>query len=1078
MNRTHCFPSAPHTKTNAFFRRLAASREGHGQSRVLLLIAACACIATGLVHTAPAAPAPAASSRAGTATGAIFGRVQSEVTGQYLLNVRVTLEGTALEAFTDAYGTFRLAQVPSGRVTLEAFYSGLDPRRITLELAPGQNLEQNFNLTSRAVAAEQPGVVRLDPFVLASSKVREGEALATNEQRFAPNIKNVVSTDAFGDVPEGNIAEFMRFLPGVTVGYEDEMPTAVSIRGFGGNMTNVMTDGATMANSARIGSSREFDFIQVSINNVSRIEVTKVPTPANPASGLSGNVNMVSKNSFERSRAQLNYRLTFSGQGDNLKLTRQPFPFDTHERPVKPGFDFDYTLPVNRNFGLVLTALQSFVMTDQDSSNTTWNATAAGTGATPARPYLQTHTLLEAPKWRDRNSAGLKLDWRVSPDAVLTLGMQANYYRYVNGNLQRTTSVGTNAAPSIAAGAPLTFGEKFARSATGRGTASFSSNFLHDYAKTLSANSRYRYQSADWLVDAGAHASKSITWRRTIMKGHFNSFGSSLLETVGVRVNFEDIRPEGPGVTRAFDANNREIDLFDLRNYRLNTANSGTYRNYTDDTAGADLNVKRSLTVFRTPVTVQTGGLLGIQDRDHRRDSLGYTYNPANPADPALTPFRMQVYRDHPNYWAGQPVPWVSPNRMVEAWGGNPGLFTQTAAQKVASEQARINGSETFKEITTAVYLQAEARLLNNRLTALTGVRFERIHTKAQGPLFEPGNAFVRTASGAFARTPAGARIRRPEAGAAGSLEELRLVRTELGRSINGGYEGYYPSVHVTYNATANLLFRAAYALTYGKPDYGNIIPNTTITENDVAEGADPSVLRGTLSVSNPDLKPWQADNFDLSAEYYTESGGVFSVGAYRKDIRGFFENRVALATAADLERLGVEPEYVGWMLTTTVNGGDARVDGVEFNIRQSLQPLGGAFRFFSVFANATKLKLKGSRTAAFGSFIPENVNWGCTFTRNPVTVMLKWNARGEQRFGTVPAMGPDAGNYQEKRTTMDVNASYQLHRRLSLFLNGRNILDVNNLQFRYGSETPGYAKIGITSKFGVAWSAGVKGTF
>lgn len=41
-----------------------------------------------------------------------------------------------------------------------------------------------------------------------------------------------------------------------------------------------------------------------------------------------------------------------------------------------------------------------------------------------------------------------------------------------------------------------------------------------------------------------------------------------------------------------------------------------------------------------------------------------------------------------------------------------------------------------------------------------------------------------------------------------------------------------------------------------------------------------------------------------------------------------------------------------------------------------------------------------------------------------------------------------------------------------------RNILDVNNLQFRYGSETPGYAKIGITSKFGVAWSAGVKGTF
>ncbi len=1032
----------------------------------------------GPISKARAQPASGASPRSEAATGSISGRVQSEVTGQYLLNVRVTVKGTALTAFTDTYGTFRLAQIPSGEVTLVAFYSGLDPQQLTVKLAPGESVERDISLSTRTTAGDKSGVVKLDPFVLTSSKLTEGEALATNEQRFAPNIKNVVATDAFGDVPDGNIAEFMKFLPGVTVGYEDEMPTSVSIRGFGGAMTNVMTDGATLANSARIGSSREFDFIQVSINNVSRIEVTKVPTPANPASGLSGSVNMVSKNSFERSRAQLNYRLTFSGHGDNLKISRQPFPFDTYERPIKLGFDFDYTLPVSKNFGLVLTALQSFTMSDQESSNTTWNATAAGTGATPSRPFLQTHTLLEAPKWRDRNSAGLKLDWRVSPNSVLTLGMQANYYRYVNGNLQRTTSVGTNAVPSLAAGAPLTFGENFARSATGRGTAGFSSNFLHDYAKTLSANSRYRYQSADWLVDAGANASKSITWRRTIAKGHFNSFGSGLMETVGVRVNFEDIRPEGPGRTRVFDANNREIDLFDLRNFRLNTASGGTYRNYTDDTAGLDLNVKRSLNLFRVPVTLQTGGLLGIQDRDHRRESLGYTYNPANPADPTLAPFRMQVYRDDPNYWANQPIPWASPNRMVEAWGKNRNLFTQTAAQIVASEQARINGSETFKEITTGVYLQGEARLLRNRLTVLAGARFERIHTKAQGPLFEPGNAFVRTASGAYARNAAGGRIRRPEAGAAGSLEDLRLVRTELGQGTNGGYQDYYPSVHLTYNATANLLFRAAYALTYGKPDYGNLIPNTTVTENDVAEGADPSVLRGSLNVSNPALKPWKADNFDLSAEYYTESGGVFSAGVYRKDIAGFFDNRVTLATAADLEALGLEPEYVGWMLATTVNGGDARVDGIEFNLRQSLEPLGRWVRHFSVFANATKLKLYGSRTAAFGSFIPENINWGCTFSRNPVTIMLKWNARGEQRFGAVPAMGPDAGNYQEKRTTMDVNATYQFNRRLSLFVNGRNILDVDNLQLRYGSQTPGYAKIGISSKFGVAWTAGLKGTF
>ncbi len=191
--------------------------------------------------------------RAQPATGSISGRVQSEVTGQYLLNVRVTVKGTDLTAFTDSYGTFRLGGVPSGTVTLDTFYSGLDPQQVALTLTPGQAVVRDISLTSRAIAGDKSGVVKLDPFVLAASKLTEGEALATNEQRFAANIKNVVSTDAFGDVAEGNIAEFMRSRPGVTVGYEDEMPTSVSIRGFGGNMTNVMSDGATTANSARIG---------------------------------------------------------------------------------------------------------------------------------------------------------------------------------------------------------------------------------------------------------------------------------------------------------------------------------------------------------------------------------------------------------------------------------------------------------------------------------------------------------------------------------------------------------------------------------------------------------------------------------------------------------------------------------------------------------------------------------------------------------------------------------------------------------------------------------------------------------
>jgi TonB-dependent receptor len=1020
---------------------------------------------------------PAAATAA--ATGEISGRIQNEATGVYLARARVSVRGTDLSAFTDEFGSFRLSGVPSGNVVLEAFYSGLDPQQVAVTVTAGKSVQRDVNLTNRANYGDKSsGVVKLDAFVLSTSKLTEGESLATNEQRFAANIKNVVATDAFGDVIEGNVAEFMRFMPGITIDYSDVMPLGVSVRGFDPSMTNVTTDGASLANASRNGASRQFDFMQVSINNISRIEVTKVPTPANPASGISGSVNMVSKSAFERSRAQLNYRAFISASSDGMMLAKQPFPYDTWERRINPGFDFDYTLPISRDFGLVLTALHSKAWNEQNISQMTWNTNAAGTGATPAKPYLQTHNIIDAPKWYERNSTGLKADWRVTPNAVLSLGLQATYYIDTNGNVNRATSVGTAATSTLTPGTALTYGDNFSHSATGRGTASFAANLLHIDARTLGTNVRYRYQDAGWVVDASGSLSTSKTWMRHVNKGHFNTIGTALLNPAGVRVNFDDIRPEGPRSITAFDANNRPLDLLDLRNFRLNTATDGQIRDHRDDTEAAELSVKRSLKILDVPTSLQAGGLFKSQDREHRRKSRTFTYNPANPADPTLATFPMQVYSGRQNYFDFDYIPWPSLNRMVEAWGKNPALFTQTLAQQVTEEQSRISGSENFKEITSAAYLQGEARFFHNKLQLLTGVRFEKIHDKAAGPLYEPGNAFVRNANGTYARNALGQRIRLAAAGAAGSMEELRLTRLELGRVYNGGFDGYYPSLHLTYNVTENFLLRAAYAKTYGKPDYINVIPNTTITENDVSENADPSILRGSITVSNPELKPWKADNFDLSAEYYTDSGGVFSVGAYRKNISNFHDDIVKLATVDDLDALDLDPRYAGWELRTTVNGGDARVDGVEFNVRQSLAPLGGWGRFVSVFANATKLKLQGSRNAAFTRFIPESGSWGVTITRNPVTFMLKWNARGEQRQAASPAQGPDAYLYQEKRTTMDANLTYQFTRKIQFFANGRNVGNVHYNLLRYGAQTPDYAKTSSTNSYGVQWAFGLKGTF
>jgi len=282
-------------------------------------------------------------------------------------------------------------------------------------------------------------------------------------------------------------------------------------------------------------------------------------------------------------------------------------------------------------------------------------------------------------------------------------------------------------------------------------------------------------------------------------------------------------------------------------------------------------------------------------------------------------------------------------HHLAAAWKNAPNLSTQTAAQEVAAEQSRITGSEDAREEVTAAYLQLEATFLSNRLHFLTGVRPERTNVSGHGPLFDPNAVCQRDANGNFLRNAAGVRIRKPAAGANNSMEQLFLIRKERAAKGAAIYDGGYPSIHATFDLRENLLLRGAYAKTYGRPDFPNIVPNLTINESDLRaeQQADPDALLGTITVNNPGLRPWSADNYDLSLEHYSQSGGVLSAGLFCKEIKDFFGDDVRLATAADLEALGLDPQDVGWRVSTQFNSGDARVSGVEFNLRQPLRGFG-----------------------------------------------------------------------------------------------------------------------------------------
>lgn len=983
-------------------------------------------------------------------TGSISGRVLNAGSGKYLTNTRVTVRGTEIQAFTDEYGAYRLNGVPAGEAQVEFFYSGIAPQTVAIAVAAGQAVTHDVSLG----AASPDDAVVLDTFSVKARRETNIAAIATNEQRFAPNIKTVIETDAFGDIAEGNVGEFLKFLPGVSVDYVAADVRTVSVRGFGAQYSSVSVDGFRMASASSGSSSRTFEFEQVSINNAARIEVSKVPTPSMPADALGGAVNLISKNSFEREGAQLNYRVYLNTNSeDALETSKSPGPGRKKSFKTLPGFDFDYTLPVSKNLGFVITGLSSNQFNEQHRTENAWVFNQYG--ATVANPMLRNYVMQDGPKNSYRDSISAKMDWRISDNSSMWVGYQFNYYKSFFGNRNISWDTGSNSAPNPSSGVARTWGEDFTEGATGRGSVRHNGSFRDKLGATNALLAKYRYNANGWEIDAGAGASASRTWYRDGGRGHFSGVRTTLN---GVsRVAFSDLDEERPGVIRALNAAGQEIDYNLIGNYTVNEGRI-TPVDADDQFRNLHLNVKRELDLpFRA--SLKAGVDFRQQLRDIRRWDTSWRFNGADgifgSGDENAGAYHDDKYGVY-SAWGHDNIQWPNWYSLWDLFESNPNSFTQTADQARNAERFRIQNSYEMEETVTSAYLQADARFLQNRLNITTGVRFERTEDDGRGSF-----------------TPTVGR----------TLAEVQATWVERGLAVNESYDGFYPSLHVSYNITDNLIARAAYASTMGRPDFANVLPlvrvNPDATEGDDGDGVLPA---RSIEYNNTALKPWEADNFDLSLEYYFKNGGLISVGAFRKDIEGFFGSITRSATLEDLDRLGLDPSYVGFDITTTINADDSsRISGVEMNFRQPLDFIPGIGQHLDFFFNATKINLAGSQ-ADFNGFIEETANTGITFRRKPLTLRLNANYRGRQIRAAQTGSAYGAANgfqeYYADRVTIDVNGEYEFSKRIKVFANVRNLFNVAQDLERYSDVSPDYTRLFRREKFGAQITVGMKGTW
>lgn len=240
-----------------------------------------------------------ASAALAQSLGLVTGRVTDDATGLALSGVRVAVDGTALETYTGAGGTYTLVNVPAGPQSLTLGYVGYPSMKASVDV--------NASDTTRLDVAFGGADVVMERFVIEGSAV--GTARAINEQRAASTLKNIVASDEIGRFPDQNAAEALQRIPGVSLYRDQGEGRYIVLRGLNFNYTSVKVNGGSFAGADLGERATALDVIPA--DALASIEVTKVPTPDMDGEGLGGQVNIKTKSPFDSE----GFDASFTAQG-------------------------------------------------------------------------------------------------------------------------------------------------------------------------------------------------------------------------------------------------------------------------------------------------------------------------------------------------------------------------------------------------------------------------------------------------------------------------------------------------------------------------------------------------------------------------------------------------------------------------------------------------------------------------------------------------------------------------------------------------------------------------------------------
>lgn len=880
------------------------------------------------------------------------------------------------------------------------------------------------------------------------------------DKRESDQVIDTISAQDVGQFPTRNIADALQRITGVQMDRNFGEGSTIKLRGLPSNMIMNMYDGRQLPSPT---GSRDLDYSILPVDFVRTLAIYKTPTADMPQAGLAGTVNVepVKALDLPGRTAAFNVGTVYDGNSKRAKPDVSAFYADKFlDNTLGMAVGAAITRrEISRN------GFSDFMFEPRDVSALTGDRTQTG-------QYRLWHytSLGEEFGTRKRKSFVANAQWRPNEsfefhgDFIFS-GM--NTEDLTTGSAARFTNALTTGASGPFHNIQLDSNKNIISADVDNvwllNTARDDQN--RQWLRTGSLGGKWT-PNERWTVDFGASRGTAAQ-----KESNFSLEGSAY---TGVHYDFT----RDPTFA-SWNFTDPKFNPLDPNNFYFDHINGSYDQAQYNDTHEGHVNVK---------FDVSSGVLKSIQFGGNSVAnsfySNGYSLYVSGPkglaALSALTglPIVQNAYPDgrsaisaapfmSPSPFTGNPLPTYSgPAQFPRSylWSDPRKFFAKySLAQLLAAAPGSVTRSPSqdsrVDEKVKGAYFRIDLGSDDNRWSANLGARYEKTGE---------GSRFFSTDFSKVLYNPTSACDQI-------CAQANRTLDPSILANVNNDYSQWLPSANFKYSINEDWILRLGASKEMTRPDLGQLMGGLSVQMLQTPPGGTPIA---TINSGNPNLKPYLANAFDASLEWYFGPEALVSAAFFYKDVSNWvFTSQINETHTINLTTGGTK-DYV-FLRTLPQNGGGVKIKGLELSYQQPFTFLPAPWDGFGVTANYTFVDASDITNKATGDVVPvtgvskNSYNASFYYEKPKFSVRLSYNFH-EGRLESVRDYWSVTPVYSKDYGQWDLSAGYRINDWAQATFSVTNLLNkAGNIQY---AQIGGYinqwyqegriAQLGIHVKF------------